>query len=85
MKVSDSLTMAQQGSEASSEYGERRTRAEQHEAQKLIEEDKDNGASEALQWRDVKNSQMNEFIEQLEKGGLQRNKFGKYNNQVEAK
>lgn len=34
MESLDSLNMVQQGSEASSEYSERRTRAEQNEAQK---------------------------------------------------
>jgi hypothetical protein len=75
MESLDSLNMVQQGSEASHEYSQRRTRAEQNEAQKQVEEVQDNGATDVLQWRDCKNEQLNAFLKQLEKSGIQRNKF----------
>lgn len=75
MENLDSLNMVHQGSEASSEYQERLKQAAQDEAEKLNEADQDNGAPAALQWRDGKNKQMNDFIAKLEQGGVQRSKF----------
>lgn len=76
MENLDSLNVVHQGSEASSEYQERLKKAAQDEAEKLNEADQDNGApGAALQWRDGKNKQMNEFIAKLERGGVQRSKF----------
>lgn len=75
MENLDSLNAVHQGSEVSFEYSKRLTQAAQHEAQKPVEQDQNDGAPAALQWLESKNKQMNEFLKQLERDGMQRNKF----------
>jgi len=73
MENLDSLNAVHQGSEVGFEYPKRLTQAAQHEAQKPVEQD--HGAPAGLQWLEGKNKQMNEFLNQLEQAGIQRNKF----------